>query len=136
MGLGVGKDCLGKRFLCVMRCVVYLMAAIAVLAVVAANMILTVNYNIAKINTEWEDKRVEYDNCFKAFDVADAQIDAVCNMWGEEFFTVDDICSYRLLRVVRYNILFNGNQFVDVIRRKNLLLCEMEERILTKILSI
>ena len=37
---------------------------------------------------------------------------------------------------MRYNILLDGNQFVDVIRRKNLLLCEMEERILNKYLSI
>ena len=36
-----------------MKCVLYLPAAIAVLVVVAVNMILTVNFNVEKINAEW-----------------------------------------------------------------------------------
>lgn len=119
-----------------MKCVLYLPAAIAVLVVVAVNMILTLNFNVEKINTEWEVKRAGYDNCFKAFDVADVQIEAVCNMWEVACFEVGDVCTGRVLQGMRYNILLDGNQFVDVIRRKNLLLCEMEERILNKYLSI
>lgn len=119
-----------------MKCVLYLLAAIAVLAVVAVNMIVAVNYNVAKINTAWEEKRAEYDNCFRAFDVADVQIEAICNMWGGACFEVVGVCNGRVLQGMRYNILLDGNQFVDVIRRKNLLLCEMEERILTRIVSI
>ena len=119
-----------------MKCVLYLLAAITVLAVIAVNMILAVNYNVAKINAVWEEKRAEYDNCFKAFNVADTQIDTVCNMWGGECFTIEDGCTCQTLQGMRYNILLDGNQFVDVVRRKNLLLCEMEERIITKSLSI
>lgn len=119
-----------------MKSVVYLLAAIAVLAAVAFNMILAVNYNVAKINIVWEERREEYDSCFKAFDMADAQIEAVCSMWNGECYTVGDFCTGRMLQEVRYNILLYGNPFVDVIRKKNLNLCEMEERILTKGLSI
>lgn len=116
--------------------VVYLLAAIAVLAAVAVNMILAVNYNVAKINIVWEERCEEYDSCFKAFDMADAQIEAVCSMWDGECFTIGELCSGMMLQEVRYNILLYGNPFVDVIRKKNLNLCETEERIFMKGLSI
>lgn len=119
-----------------MKTVLYTIAAIAVAAAVAVNAMITVNFNVAKIYSEWYERRADYDNCFKAFGLAAKQIEAICDRWGGECFTIKDACAKETQQEVRYSILLYGNPFVNVIRDKNLFLCELEERIILKMASI
>lgn len=119
-----------------MKIAIYLSAALTVMTVVVVNMVLAVDYNVAKIYTAWETKRDEFDNCFKAFDIADIQIEAIIERWGDNQLTVGEVCSVRQQQDSRYDILLNGNSLVSVIRAKNARLCQMEEALLTKGLSL
>lgn len=119
-----------------MKIAIYVSAALTVIAAVVVNLVLAVDYNVAKIYVAWEKKRVEYDNCFKAFGIADIQIKAIIERWSNIHFMIDEVCAERQRHEPRYDILLDGNDFVSVIRKKNLHLCRMEEELLTKVLSI
>lgn len=119
-----------------MKIAIYVSVALTVITVVVVNMVLAVDYNVAKIYVAWEEKRAEYDNCFKAFGIADIQIKAVIERWSNIHFTMEEVCAERQRHEPRYDILLDGNDFVSVVRKKNAHLCRMEEELLTKVLSI
>ena len=119
-----------------MKIAIYVSVALTVITVVVVNMALAVDYNVAKIYTVWEEKRAEYDNCFKAFGIADIQIKAIIERWSNIHFTMEEVCAERQRHETRYDILLDGNDFVSVVRKKNAHLCRMEEELLTKVLSI
>ncbi len=116
-----------------MRVVVYLSAVIVIIAAIAINAVITVKFYVSRIYVTWEEKRVEYEDCFEAFRLADTQIDAISNRWGGEPFLIEQACAGN---ESRSDIVPKDNSFVNVIREKLHLLYKKEEDVSMKLLSI